>query len=417
MIKKSLIIFVLLSVVASALNYLAYPLFSRILGPTDYINITVALSLFTQVSTFLSSILAITIGLSKTNKNNLKNTGDSIELLQAFLFKLFFVLSIIFLVFSPFIMESVRTPTLFAIPIALMMLLSIPVLIISGYLNGKNQMVKLGIVTFISASSQFTIGLLASIAFHSGLVTMLSMVAAQAITIVIVYTVYSKEKLPGILKSLRTPLRNIRTPEMKRLIVFTVISSLAIMSISIIQVADLFFVQHLKGADVKFYADIYVLSRVVFFAGMIFVWPFLGEISIDNYDKNRKPFLKVFTYFAIITALAALGILLFGDKISWLLFGVSYELSLITEIGLLSISYKFLLLIITAIILYFVVLRNYAAIWLSLITTLLIMGVSLLLNRQLNITTLLTTLNIIALISTVTGLILVVINTRNKQLN
>lgn len=413
MTKKSLLIFVALSVLASGLNYLIYPLFSRILAPSEYIHITVALSLFTQVSTFLSSILAITIGLSKDGNN--KDTAKTIELLQAFLFKLFLILAVAFLLLSPFIMNSIKTPLLFAIPITIMMLLSIPILIISGYLNGKNKMTKLGIVTAISATSQFTIGLGVSLITHNGLTTMFSMVIAQIVTVILVYTIFSKEKLPGIIVSLKTPLSAMRTKQMGKLILYTILTSLAIMAISLVQVIDLFVSQNLKQVDMKFYADIYVISRVVFFGGMIFIWPFLGEVSTDHHHLNRRPFYKLVGYFTIIAAAAVVALFLFGDKLTQLLFGASYGIPAIAIVGALSVTFKLFILVITAVILYFVVLRSFKAIWLSLITTVAIYLFTQLLDKQATIQTALIGLNVLAFLAAIAGVILILTSRTSKS--
>jgi hypothetical protein len=137
------------------------------------------------------------------------------------------------------------------------------------------------------------------------------------------------------------------------------------MAISLIQIADLFMVQDLVHADIKFYTDIYVISRIVFFAGMILIWPFLSEISLGHHHFNRRPFLKVTGYFAVITLAAIAALYLFGGQITHTFFGTEYKLLEVQEIGILSVLYKFFLLIITAVILYFIVLRSYAAIWLS----------------------------------------------------
>lgn len=404
MIKKSVLIFIILSIIASAFNYLVYPLFSRILAPEEYVNITVSLSLFTQVSTFLSSILAITIGLSKSEHS--EHANEKIELLQAFLFKLFLVLAVLFLLISPVIMERVNTPTLFALPIALMMLFSIPIQIISGYLNGKNQMIKLGFVIFISAGSQFVIGLSVALLSRDGLITMLSMAIAQIVTLIVIYTLFSKDRLPGITKSLRTSLKTIRDKRIGSLVAYAAATSVAIMAISLIQIVDLFILQGLKNIDVKFYADIYVISRVVFFLGMIFIWPFLGEISLDHHHFNRKPFIKVVSYFAVITLASITVLYFFGDKLSHLLFGANYDLALIREVGILSILYKFLLLIITAIVLYFIVLRNNAAIWLSAAISCVVLLFIELLQPNVQMTTVLLGLNYIAGASAILGILL-----------
>lgn len=404
MIKKSVLIFVILSAVASALNYLIYPLFSRILAPEEYVTITVALSLFTQVSAFLSSILAITIGLSKSERSG--HVNEKIELLQAFLFKLFFVLAAIFLVASPIIMGRLHTPALFALPISLMMLLSIPIQVISGYLNGKNEMIKLGLIIVISAGSQFIIGLAVAWLSHDGLTTMLSMVVSQVITLIVVYTLFSKDKLPGITRPLKTSVGASLSKRMGSLIIYAAATSMAIMAISLVQIVDLFIFQSLKHVDIKFYADIYVISRIVFFVGMIFIWPFLGEISVDHHHFNRKPFIKVIIYFTVTAVIAIAALYFFGDHLAYVLFGASYDLHLVRDVGILSVLYKFLLLIITAIVLYFVVLRSYIAVWFSLAASLAIFIFTELISKDADMTTVLLGLNIIAGIIAVVGVAL-----------
>jgi O-antigen/teichoic acid export membrane protein len=411
MLKKSVLLFVVFSVLASALNYIVYPLFSRILEPSEYVNITTSLSLFTQISAFLSSILAITIGLSKSEQGG--NTNKKIELLQSFLFKLFATLAVLFLIASPVLMTMAHIPVWFAFPIAIMMLLSVPLMVISGYLNGKNQMIKLGIVTVISASSQFIIGLTAATVSKSGLITMLSMAIAQIVTLAVIYNVFSKDHLPGIVKPIKSPLK--ATKGMGNLLIYTALTSIAIMSISLVQIVDLFVLQGLTVADTKFYTDIYVVSRVVFFAGMIFIWPFLGEINLDHHHVNRKPFVKVTGYFAIIT-LAAIGLLyFFGDSLVRLLFGATYSLSLIQDIGILSVLYKFLMLIITAVVLYFVVLRSYIAVWLSFALSAMIFAYAELINKaESTMAAALVGLNVIAILFAIVSIVLLLRMPANK---
>lgn len=401
----------LLSIVASGLNYIIYPLFSRILGSGEYVDITISLSLFTQASTFLSSILAITIGLSKNERKDAGETNQKIELLQAFLFKLFLALSLLFLLFSPILAEQLHISALFAIPISLMMLLAIPIQIISGYLNGKNQMAKLGFVVLISAGSQFSIGLVASLLSHSALLTMLSMTIAQLVSLGLIYTIFSKDHLPVITRTLRTPLSTIRDKDFRKLLLYTGYSSLAIMAVGLIQIIDLFILQNLENVDMKFYADIYVISRVVFFAGMIFIWPFLGEMRVDHHHHNRKPFGKVLLSFGAITLLAVIGLYFAGDLLMNLLFSVHYGLPLVRDIGILSVLYKFFLLVITATVLYFIVLRSYIAIWFAAITSGAIYLFSLIVSKHSDMLSVLIWLNIIAGLAAAIGVAMLLFKT------
>lgn len=356
---KKILIYTLLSVAASALNYLIYPILSRILPNPEYIDITVALSLFTQIATFLSSIVAITIGLSKLEDQVRANR--EIEVLQAFIFKLFFLLAIAFFLLAPLLMNAIDTPVLYAIPITLMLISTVPVQILSGYLNGKSLLIQVGFVSLLGAGLQFTLGFVGALTTHNGAAVLSLFVIAQILTIVALYTTLSKYKLPSLIRSLRSPLSYIRRQNLTSLFIYTTVAAIAIAAVNLVQVADLLTLQRTAGEQSKFYTDIYIISRAVFFAGTIFIWPFLGKINLNNYSFNRKPFLKTISIFIVIAIAAILTLVLFGGQVVQLLFGETYQLSMVVHIGALSIMFKVFMLIITAGVLYFTVLRSYKA--------------------------------------------------------
>lgn len=363
--SRNTIIFILLSIAAAVLNYSLYPIISRILPNDQYVDITVGLSLFTQISTFLSSIIAITIGLSKQNKASNQSTITS---LQAFLFQIFLLFAFVTLLLSPFIMESVNIPLLFILPILLMMLFSIPVSIISGYLNGLNAMAKLGLVTFLSALLQIIVSVSIAALTKNGLLTMLSMTIAQLITIIVIYKIFSRMGLPKIASSLSAHHRIWTLPNNRRLYVYTGLVALSITAISIIQISDLLIIQHLPEEVVKTYTDVYVISRIVFFAGFIFIWPFLGEIELGAH--NKKAYLKLLTILTAIAAVTMVGISLLAEIMLPLIFNTTYSYFNLTTTLLLSVFFKYGMLIVTATILYYVVLHKYIAVYISIFLTL-----------------------------------------------
>ncbi|MEI6228471.1 MAG: hypothetical protein WCP11_00365 [Candidatus Saccharibacteria bacterium] len=293
-------------------------------------------------------------------------------------------------------MSHINTPVLFAIPISIMMMVSIPIAVVSGYLNGKGLMVKLGILTVISAGFQFAGGAIAAYTTHSGFLSLLTMSLAQTGAIFTIYLLFKKNKLPKILSVFKQSETHNERKYMRSLLLYTFCASVAIMLMNLVQIADLLIIQSLNDTDVKFYTDIYVISRIVFFGGMIFIWPFLSEINIKDHQPNRKPFTKVALIFTAITICSIIGLLFFGSFITNLLFGTNYDIQSIQLIGVLSVLYKFFFLIITAATLYFVVLRNYAAIFISLITAGAIFSYAALIDKVTNTFGALISLNLIA---------------------
>jgi len=392
--KKIIFGYALLSLVASAINYATYPILGRLLPASQYVDITVSLSLLTQMSTFLASIVAITIGLSKSETKGDNNA--KIEALQSMLFKLFLAIIVIFLIISPMVMQRIHVPLPFVLPISLMMLVSIPIAIVSGFLTGRKLMVKLGILTVTSAFLQCTVASIVALTTNNGLLAMISMSSAQIITIIVIYRVFHRDKLPKLSEAIFKRKAIEDRKYMAKLVAYTFLSSLAIMALNIVQIADLLLVQAANNGDAKFYTDIYVISRVVFFAGMIFIWPFLSEINVTHHHLNRKPVFKVLAFFTVISAGAVGGLLVLGNFITHLLFGVNYDSHSLHVIGTLSVLYKFFFLIVTAIVLYFIVLRDYLAVWLGGLLTIIIGLYGLTVHHTTSTLQILVTLNVVA---------------------
>lgn len=350
--KRSLVFYFVLSLTASAINYLAYPVLARILPQNEYVDITVALSLLTQIATFMSALTAITIGLSKQ-----KDGTSVISKLQNSLLQIFIVLSITFLIFSPFIFHLIQTPVFYAFPIVIMIILSIPITIISGYLNGKALMVKLGLVAFVTASIQLATGVIAAIISRNGIVTMSVMGLAQIISILLLVRVLNEPSMPIIDRSIFK--LEPYSAQTKKILVFAIVSAFAIMAINLLQVVDLILIRSLGNDTAKLYADMYIISRVVFFLGTILIWPFLGELSLSNHRHNRFVFIKLIGQLGLLGLAAILVSYLFGDKLSYILFGTTYQLAAIQTTLILSILYKLLFIVITASCLYLTVVGSY----------------------------------------------------------
>lgn len=399
--RRSTSIFIALNILAAAINYLLYPILSRILPSAEYVDITVSLSLFTQMSTFLSSVIAVSISLAKFDKES--TAHQRIATLQAVILKVFLFLATGFLLVSPFVMQWANTPAWFAIPITSMMLFSIPVTIISGYFNGKNLIIQLGFVAALSAVLQFGFALFAALLFHNGFITMVSMSIAQIVTLATIHLVFRNSQLPKTSPKAVLDIK-IRSPKTYRLIRYTVASGVAVLAISLVQLLDLVTAQRLAEVNIKQYTDLYILGRVIFFAGMMLVWPFLGGINIKQLRANLKPLFKLIAFFVSLLV-AMMGLLwVASESLTKVMFGATYAFDSVGAIVFLSMIYKVLLLILTVIVLYFIVIRNASAVWLSVIVSASLFIASWIVPSSTSIAQLLLILNLIASIATVIGI-------------
>lgn len=407
--KKSTIIFVIYTLVASAASYVTYPILVRVLPPTEYVNVTVSLSILTQISTFLISIVAITIGLSK--EDNGRHAHVIIPKLQTILLRTFLIISALVLLSSPFLLPIINTPVIYMFPIVMMVIISIPLNIISGYLNGKNLIIKLGQALLIANGSQLIIGVIFAALTKNGVITIFGMALSQIAAIVIIRSLFKKDDLPKMAVTInkRVALDN----TVKKIARYAIASSFAIMLISLAQIADLLIVKANSLTDARFYTNIYILSRVVFFGGTIFIWPFLAKIDFHNTVNNISGYYKLLGLFVGITLFSILAILLFGTNITNTLFGGLNGANEFRQVAVLSTTYQLLFLIITASCLYLTVLRSRLLFSISFITS----GIILLYALCIRYTGITTTLTAIDTIAAVIALLCIILVQKKSNVN
>ena len=92
-----------------------------------------------------------------------------------------------------------------------------------------------------------------------------------------------------------------------------------------------------------------------------------------------------------------------SEPLTQVMFGVAYTFDSVGTIVFLSMIYKVLLLILTVIILYFIVIRNASAVWLSVIVSASLFIASWVVPSSTSIAQLLLILNLIASVATVVG--------------
>ncbi|MDO8265891.1 MAG: hypothetical protein Q7T41_03035 [Candidatus Saccharibacteria bacterium] len=408
--NKNLLFFISLSIVASFLNYATYPALSRILPESQFVNMTVALSLLTQMSTLLSSIVAVSTSLTKENT---EDSHKQIELLQTVIIYLLLIVMSGFLVLSPILLPLIKLSYIYLIPICLMLLLSVPISVTSGYLNGKKLLIKLGVAVSVSALLQFSLSLVIGKITNNGALALIAMAGGQLLSVLMIYYFYKNDHLPHVKKILEHKKSDFLSVKMKNIIKYTVLSSLGVMIINILQIIDLLAVQN-RQIDSRTYTDLYIVSRAVFFAGTIFVWPFISATELKNGKNNLKQFKKLLIILLVIGFGSVAGILLFGSLITNVLLGTKYSAATYGGLGVLSITYKLLYVILYGVILFFTVIRNYTAVYLPLALAILSFGFVSLLPKSSSTVSLLVGLNVIALAGTLISLIILSKNPERK---
>lgn len=400
--KKSTFIFIILSGVASFFNYATYPALAHILNDEQFVSITVALAIFTQISSFTLSIVALTIGISKQKDN--QSSATLIEKLQAVLIHLFLVLLALFLITSPIFFKKLSLQPSLLAPIAIMLSLSIITSVISGYLNGKGKLLKLGISLVVTAVLQLGLSVLLADLTRSGTATLFAMSGGTILSLLFIYTFYRQENLPQLMSVFTHRFTIYKSLELRSLLKYILATSISILAVNILLILDLLVINS-RQQDSEIYADIYVVSRIVYFGGMLFLWPFLSNIDIYRPKRNIGLYLRLCGIFLGITVGALIAMQVFGRQITHILFGSQYQSwSVAKDLALLAILYKFNFLVITSLVMFFIVLRDYWAVRLSIITTVGLCAFVYLSGPSISSTTFVQGLNIISFLAIMCGL-------------
>lgn len=348
-----------------------YPLLARILGRDDFTDTNVALALVSQITSMMSAVVALAISETLYNP---KKKGEAVTFLQAQVTRLYGVVMLIFIVASPLIFSLVRLPMSFIIPLSAVLFFTVPIAIISGYFNGKSMLSKLGAVGMIVASSQFVLAIIFGYVSKSGNLSILGMALGQAVAIYICYRIFKDERLPKIRDSLAPGKFASTTSQSHSAIV---VASLTILSLNILQIADLLLI-NAKGIEQQMYSDISIVSRVVFFGASMFIWVFLSKIRLNDSKSNANSFLTLSAIALVIFIISSLVFFFMGDTILKAITGANYYLPDIRFIGIASMLYRIIYVLNISIVLYLIVTRNrYTALipaWLMFITFLVILS-------------------------------------------
>lgn len=283
--------------------------------------------------------------------------------MQTVLVHLFIVFLILFITTSPLYIKSLNIQPSLLVPICGMFIVSIAMAVISGYLNGKQKLIKLGCFMSISALLQLILSISVAFLAKSGAATLYAMAIGALISIIIIYRVYRKENLPNINSIFKHKLNIYKSKDIRKLIRYTILSSIAVLILNILLIFDLLLINS-RDTDAIIYTDIYVISRIVYFSSALFIWPFLSSINIKETNQNYKNFTRLVILFFVISGLSILLIYLFGNQITSILLGDTYNRNTnFVEFTIYAIIYKLIFLIITTLTLYFIVLRNYWAVY------------------------------------------------------
>ena len=349
-------IFFVGSLATGVLNYAYYPILGRFLPPSAFGEVQVLVSLFLQLTIFLSVLSMITVNIV-ANYRDQKLANETIFEIEKLSFLVGVVLLVATIIASPALQNFFRFDS--ALPftaLALALVAGIPLTFRSAYLRGKHAFGLTSWANILAAGSKIAFSLGLVIVGLSTLGAIVGLVAAQ-IAAGVFAAVYARRlglwRSPGTLR--QWPNLSRLRPEVKYA-GLVLITSLAITfhySIDIIA-AKHFFDAHTAGL----YAGIATVGRIIFFLTASIVQVMLPSVRLNNPPGlNRKVLFQSVCLLLVLSLPVLLVFILWPDFVVAILMGKNYNnmASLLPNIGLSMIFIALANLVMG----YFVALRRY----------------------------------------------------------
>lgn len=341
------------SVLVGALNYLYYPIVGRILKPADFGEVQTLISLFLQLTIFLT-----VIGVVGTNIVTHYKKAQQRDQIFFNLEKLCIIVALSFLVVSlvtsPFLKQALNFNSAWPfVLLALSVAVSVPLFLRLAFLRGKQQFLAVSLSQIISAIGKLILSWILVVVGLGTMGAMLGLVAAQIVAAAYTWLKAHKAGLSSqVIKNyLSLPdLKNI-VPELK-FSFFVLIGSLGVIALFSV---DVIIVKYFFDANTAgLYAGVATVGRTVFFLTASVAQVLLA--SVGNSPKHKTLLVKSLVLITLVTVPIFALFCMFPSEIVSLLMGQQYS-QYAFLLPLLVVA-NFTISIINLLVLYFLALRR-----------------------------------------------------------
>lgn len=336
-VKSSL--FTILSLAAAACSYFLYPILIRILPSSEFGD-------FAVTTTMLNQILSIFLALNIISVHLVKKYGEEqsrhyIQIIQKILLWIFLGLCLIVFILAPQLQELLKINHLILfIPLGLILLVSIPVTIWNGFLQGHKELVRVGIFSFSASLAKLIFAALFGLLL--GAVGALFGILVGTLLGILILQLYPGVRLPSI-RSAFEKTSKVDLRFVSRLKFYIIQSVFVVGALGFLQGYDIALSKALfEPAIAGVYSGVSILSYVLYYVSFILIWIVLPEIDVNNPKNNRRVISTAYKIFGLITVASVGAELLLGEillplilgpeysgKTLWLVYATLYQLMLV----------------------------------------------------------------------------------------
>ena len=344
------ITFFVLSILGAFISYLIYPVLARLLSLSQFGDYVTIIGISNQALGILLAFSVLSIALVKQYGE--KEANVKARVIQKVLLWLFMALSVVLLILSPLLQQllNIQYGASF-IALAAIMLLSVPMNIWTGFLQGNKEQIRVGLFAVGSALVKFVLIIMFA-QLYGTLGGLFGFALGTLLGLALLYWLPGKE-VPS-LRSVFTKLHKseklfLRDNKWYMLqAVFVVGSLVFLQNYDLIRVKALF-----DPASAGIYSGISVFSNALYFVVFLLIWILLPEFSVHNPTNNRRVLRTAYIVIAGLILCVLFGGIAFANKLLPLLLGQSFAgqsttliVASLYQISLVSVAlYAFYLLV------------------------------------------------------------------------
>jgi O-antigen/teichoic acid export membrane protein len=314
-------IYTILSLGASALNYLLYPALTRVLNPKEFGDFAAIMAISAQVLAILLAFNLTSIYLVKKYPED--EAREKVQVIQKVLIWFFLGATVLLLFAAPLVRERlhIADPLTFGI-LALFLLTAVPSTIWTGYLQGHNQILKVGVSAVAAALAKLALALLfASLWGVSGA---LWGVLTGGVFGVVVVRLIAGMRLPSLRSSISTFSKS-QGAFLGDVFGYLVATVIVVGALGILQNIDIVYAKALfPPAEAGVYSGISVLSNALYYVSFVLIWIVLPALAIENPRHNRRLLRTAYSLLGALAAGAVLGEFLLSGVLSTFLLGTAF---------------------------------------------------------------------------------------------
>lgn len=352
-------VFFLGSMLVAFVNFLFHPALGRFLDPSSFGDLQAMLALLNQVSIIFVTFSFFVVGIvSNSKEENYKN--QLVSFLEPIVFYVILLVSLISIIFLFNIKTFFNFSSIYPV-VGIIFILFFNLLTISrsSFLHGENRFKDLVISRLLFSVFRLLASLVFIFVGFKFLGVIMGIIFAHLITLIfLIYT--TKLKLSFNLVAFKRL-------DFKEDLRFMCLVFFTISLITILNTSDVLLIKHFfNSLDSGLYSGISIISKIIFFALAPSAAVVFSSVKIRNKIKDNLSILKKGIYAAILIGLFCLSIfILFPKLVVGLLFGSQYFyfINLLPKIGFIT----FIIALVNVFSMYFLALRRFFLIPVSLI--------------------------------------------------